>query len=600
MLVVDARNVNDAYVQGLRALALSGVPSGSRAGNVVALPHPVMTVYRRPWERVLLNEQRDANPFFHLFEALWMLAGRNDGRWLDTWVRNFSSRFADLDDGVIHGAYGHRWRSRPMWGDQLATAARLLRDDPNDRRVVVAMWDPATDLATVHRDVPCLAGETVLWSPEGDLPIREVAARFDSGELARWPVYAVDEVSKRVSLQWATRVWRSGRRKLLRITFSDGSVIRCTPDHILYRRGARAAEAVPVEAGSLQSGVRVLATRRWTGPKGHETFKRQLGDNTSFSNMVPTHQEYARLVLGVVPPGHDVHHLNEDKRDNRWENLEVISHGEHSRRHRLIKNPMRYLTPEQHAARAVKQAASLRETWARRKEEMADNHVVVSVEEDVAEDVYDFTVPEGHTALVGTGIVVHNCNTHIYPRIVDGRLDLTVMCRSNDAIWGAYGANAVHFSVLQEWMAAQVGVPVGRMYQLSNNFHAYLNVLGRVGVPDEDEPNPYATRQVISIPMVTSPGEWDTDLAGFMEDPAAEEEYANPWFSTVAQPMFLLHRGWREGRTLVDIPPGTTVDWFRAGLAWVQRRKKGEQGKPEDGGSGPPLPHVAGEAADGR
>ena len=31
-----------------------------------------------PCERVLLYPERNANPFFHLYESLWMLAGRND------------------------------------------------------------------------------------------------------------------------------------------------------------------------------------------------------------------------------------------------------------------------------------------------------------------------------------------------------------------------------------------------------------------------------------------------------------------------------------------------------------------------------------------
>jgi thymidylate synthase len=54
-------------------------------------------------------------------------------------------------------------------------------------------------------------------------------------------------------------------------------------------------------------------------------------------------------------------------------------------------------------------------------------------------------------------------------------LDLTVLCRSNDVVWGAYGANAVHFSVLQEYLAGRIGVDVGVMYQFSNNYHGYVD-----------------------------------------------------------------------------------------------------------------------------
>jgi thymidylate synthase len=37
-------------------------------------------------------------------------------------------------------------------------------------------------------------------------------------------------------------------------------------------------------------------------------------------------------------------------------------------------------------------------------------------------------------------------------------LDMTVTNRSNDLIWGLLGANFVHFTILQEYMAARLGV----------------------------------------------------------------------------------------------------------------------------------------------
>lgn len=158
------RNVNEALYTVLRRYEVcrraedSGVPSDmcfkeSRNGPVATFREPVTTVYSQPMERVLFSQQRDANPFFHFFEALWMLAGRNDVAFVSQFVkrmREFS------DDGItFHAAYGHRWRR--LWGaDQILGVINELKRTPSTRRAVVAMWDPASDDPSRQgRDLPC-------------------------------------------------------------------------------------------------------------------------------------------------------------------------------------------------------------------------------------------------------------------------------------------------------------------------------------------------------------------------------------------------------------------------------------------------------------
>lgn len=160
MRVIHARNVNDAYYAGTQLLASSGVRTESRNGPVLRITDPVTTVYQRPCERVLFDVRRNANPFFHFFEALWMLNGQNDVATMDQFLSSFK-QFSD-DGEVFHGAYGHRWRHWPVKTstydqeiDQIAVAIAMLKKDPDSRRVVIGMWDPVRDLNAQSKDIPC-------------------------------------------------------------------------------------------------------------------------------------------------------------------------------------------------------------------------------------------------------------------------------------------------------------------------------------------------------------------------------------------------------------------------------------------------------------
>lgn len=166
MHVIDVRNVNDALPEGIRYLQQHGVKRDSRNGPVIVAPGPVSTVYRNPMERVILSPTRDANPFFHAYEALWMLTGRNDVAGPAHILKSFA-QFSD-DGKTFHGAYGKRWRSHFPLGvdqnplprevlplDQLPPIIEALKRNHDDRRCVLQMWDPSVDLGRVGKDVPC-------------------------------------------------------------------------------------------------------------------------------------------------------------------------------------------------------------------------------------------------------------------------------------------------------------------------------------------------------------------------------------------------------------------------------------------------------------
>jgi thymidylate synthase len=340
MHVIYVRNVHEALPIGIDALLNFSRQEESRAGPVLVHNLPVTTVYVKPCERVLFWSERDANPFFHLMEALWMLAGRNDVAWLE----RFNKRMREYSDNgeTFHGAYGHRWRNHfpikhGLFGsnlavvDQLNRVVQLLKLHPNSRRAVIQMWDCTDDLRQneIGKDVPC--------------------------------------------------------------------------------------------------------------------------------------------------------------------------------------------------------------------------------------------------------------NTQIYLSNRAGILDLTVTCRSNDIIWGAYGANAVHFSILQEYLAAKLGWEVGRFYQISNNYHAYLNVLEKVKPLRIHAPDPYRTSDVNPYdgivkpyPLVDDLGSFDSELRKFMGERVYMEDAKNS-FLTLASCMrdaYLLFRQNRIPGAIGLLRGECPSDWdfAVAGIEWLERR----------------------------
>lgn len=154
MLVqIRGHNATHALEEALITFPSYGVEEASRNGRVLAIPCPSLITIDHPMQRVVIDETRDANPFFHLAEFVWMMAGSNDVRFIEKFNKRMRE-YADIGTDVHHGAYGHRWRRR-FGLDQIHGLIALLRGDPTTRRAVLAMWDPASDNDQRHRDLPC-------------------------------------------------------------------------------------------------------------------------------------------------------------------------------------------------------------------------------------------------------------------------------------------------------------------------------------------------------------------------------------------------------------------------------------------------------------
>ena len=148
VLSIPAWTVNSALKDGLDLIAQAGYMEESRNGKAYVAPGLVVTSYTQPQLRVLFSPERDCNPFFHFFESLWMLAGRNDVEfpaYFSPNMKNFS-----VDGKTFNAPYGARWRKYEVDGftqiDQLTEVIAKLAKSPNTRQAVINIWDPNLDL----------------------------------------------------------------------------------------------------------------------------------------------------------------------------------------------------------------------------------------------------------------------------------------------------------------------------------------------------------------------------------------------------------------------------------------------------------------------
>lgn len=224
MITISGSTVNETYPAVMRLISRFGVEESSRGGAVRVVPDTVAIETEHPIARVLFDPVRDANPFFHLCESVWMLAGNNDV----AFPAEFVGRMREYsDDGeTLHGAYGRRWRDWSGIGlDQLREVGAMLRDDPNTRRAVIGFWDPRLDLERAategSRDVPCNLTATFQaapgWRDQWSTPRIDMTVLQRSGD-AIWGVTGANAVHLSYLHEYVTRLaggWQGRMRQVV-------------------------------------------------------------------------------------------------------------------------------------------------------------------------------------------------------------------------------------------------------------------------------------------------------------------------------------------------------------------------------------------------
>lgn len=173
------------------------------------------------------------------------------------------------------------------------------------------------------------------------------------------------------------------------------------------------------------------------------------------------------------------------------------------------------------------------------------------------------------------------CNTQIIFDLRHGALNMTVYNRSNDIWWGAYGANAVHFSFLQEFVARALKAPIGCYRQVSHNLHLYTELYDvgdyLTNPPIATDGGHYGVRDIAPYPIMDN-DHWETflyDCCRFCEQPFLPQNYHHTFFNKVAVPMANVIHSRRnklsDGMDWVEQIAAT--DWKLAAKNWVEQRE---------------------------
>ena len=173
------------------------------------------------------------------------------------------------------------------------------------------------------------------------------------------------------------------------------------------------------------------------------------------------------------------------------------------------------------------------------------------------------------------------CNTQLIFSIKNGCLYLMVNNRSNDFWWGYAGANAVHFTILQEFVAIALKIPIGTYYTISNNLHLYADLYDAskdmMQPPSSSTYDYYAILGLKPYPLFEEG--WASflhDCDRFCKDPFNDEtKYTHKFFKEVAYPMAMVShvRKNKKGSGYKYAEMIKAEDWKAAVFEWIERRE---------------------------
>lgn len=356
MYCLQGENPTKMYLQSIKDLMANGDEVSPR-GKLVKELRPACIEFLNPYSRVTFLGGRRINPFFQVAESLWILSGKADVEWLTKFNANMSM-FSD-DGKWFNAPYGERirtWNKNALHNvvinpiDQLADAYRKLVNDKDTRQAVIVISNPMFDnskytIDEKGKDIACLTGDTIIASPEGDITIKELVDKVQKGE--EYPVFSYNLQTKTVEIKPVSDGALTRKKAtILEITMGDGTIIKATPDHKMYRKAYDTQMMISdkgykypvtrflgyelIDACDLKVGDRLGYLLRFNdGETNHINVNlHDLSKSVKKSSKV--HRMYKEYLIGRSLLDEEViHHINGDPTDNRASNLEILKKSQH-------------------------------------------------------------------------------------------------------------------------------------------------------------------------------------------------------------------------------------------------------------------------------
>ncbi|MFQ5852214.1 MAG: thymidylate synthase [Candidatus Binatia bacterium] len=163
------------------------------------------------------------------------------------------------------------------------------------------------------------------------------------------------------------------------------------------------------------------------------------------------------------------------------------------------------------------------------------------------------------------------CNTTVYFKIREQRLDMMVCNRSNDAYLGV-PYNVVTFAILQAYVATAVGVGIGRQTHVTDSLHLYERDRSKVEEIVRSNDDGDIERIVEKVPLADLEAYSRLDHAVLTRDYSKVIEGCGLCLSV--RNSFIAWKAGMLGRAVSELPPSdvsiSAVEWFSKSRRFVK------------------------------